>query len=299
MGACQFGNEELFPQVLQLAESMQDEEALMEVLHRLVPFADSRDIDLPEKYRQRLYQLIDKYAFGGFDEKRDRTTNYFPSASPESQEPYIKKRIEEEQTRTDAKPFYQQTLWDIKNTNLSDSAKMAYCKDLYQRANALEDKYNQATATNIAATIDPDWAIQAIWKIIPDNRGVTGRYRHHDAKPPPFDAQEAIDWLYQWTTPKSHAPKQRLELNIAIWEFIPNAPEVDHDELYYKFSQELSRCEYYDQALGVADRIKHPLHKARAINLIRDGLTNRPRQNERAISFPLNKIAPTPSSFQT
>jgi hypothetical protein len=148
----------------------------------------------------------------------------------------------------------------IRQSNVSSAERMALYRQLEGIAEKIGNRHLQSEIASCAALHDPAWAIDRIWRVLPEDRGRSGKKKYFDYRPPPYDAVDAVYWLRS----KSREPEENAPLVIALWKFLPNAPPQDRDGVRLSLCYILVDQRHLGTAMGIAETIDDPVLRIQA-----------------------------------
>ncbi len=149
----------------------------------------------------------------------------------------------------------------ISESGLAPMSQLVLFREMASIAKGHSNRYLQAKIASSTVKIDAALAIKMIWSILPDDRGRSGKRYYIDWIPPPYDAGDAIRWLQ----PKVSLTGLDVDVAVALWEFLPTAPQEDRDSVQFALCQTLTKHRHFEGALGLSRRIESPLYRAKAL----------------------------------
>lgn len=147
----------------------------------------------------------------------------------------------------------------ISKSGLERDVRIELLREMSAIAGRQNNRYMQSKIASAGATIDPSWAIETIWAILPEDRGRSGKQRYFDWTPPPYDAADAIEWL----TPQMRKADveerwaMNVPLTVAFYDFLKRAPDQDQDAIGKALCASLTSRGHFDESYWLADDIKH------------------------------------------
>ncbi|MEQ8789988.1 MAG: hypothetical protein RIC55_27075 [Pirellulaceae bacterium] len=149
----------------------------------------------------------------------------------------------------------------IRQSNLAAAERLTLYRQLADVAQKVGSLHLQSEVASYAAEHDASWAIGFIWRILPEDRGRSGKAKYFDYQPPPYDAVDAVNWLRS----QMHASGEYAPLMIALWEFLPTAPPQDRDGIRLAICRSLVQRRQYEHAMGLAEAIADPVLRVEAL----------------------------------
>ncbi|PHR90677.1 MAG: hypothetical protein COA78_34730 [Blastopirellula sp.] len=253
----------IFDRIVQLARNMQAKDLQRKAYAELLRVGKEFGFYVPKEIYTECEQVVkDMISSKEFDPQNRATWDYFQLASPEMQRPILQKMLREIPTNQE-QPRYVILANLVHTSNLPNNEKMSYYRALFRDAEKHKDSFSRTKIAVRATEIDFEWGIKSIWSILPEDRGASGKKTYFDWIPPPYDAGDAIDWLT-----RDLSTNRRSPLFEELWKFHPTAPPQDQDRILRGIIERLAHAQHLDIALGLADKIKHPQERAKALMAI-------------------------------
>ena len=243
--------------VCDLALVVEEPQQRLTALAKLATILPSYKIDVPDKIAEQGRELFDRHVALESIELPDYDRRELLSLTTLVQrKQYIEIQIKKLRAATD----YQEQLGFsglaeyILKSGLTSMEQMILIRRIAKVAEGHSSTYLQTKIANAAVKIDAKWAIKTIWSILPEDRGRSGKRKYIDWIGPPSDAGDAVRWLNQ----ELKDPTLKINLMVALWEFLPTAPPIDQDSLRKELCQLLNTYRQYEAVLGLAKQIESP-----------------------------------------
>jgi len=151
----------------------------------------------------------------------------------------------------------------ISQSRLPSAEQFDLLREVGAIAQRDSNRYLQALVASEALPYDANWAIQAIWKVMPADRGRSGKTPPNiDWTPPPEDAGDAIRWL---DPGQDRFFADHARLMVSLWEFLVAAPAEDRDHIRVALCRSLAAKHHFAAAVGILDRVESPVQRGEAL----------------------------------